>query len=79
MDELKRTPLHDLHLALGGQEQRAHIVSKFQFIGCPIKIDSNPVGLKVPPLLGEHSDEVLSSILDIASPDLSKLREEGVI
>ena len=51
----------------------------YKLIGCPIKIDSNPVGLKVPPLLGEHSDEVLSSILDIASADLSKLREDGVI
>ena len=51
----------------------------YKLIGCPIKIDSNPVELKVPPLLGEHSDEVLSSLLGMADAELAELRDAGVV
>ncbi|MDP6455800.1 MAG: CoA transferase [SAR202 cluster bacterium] len=51
----------------------------YKLIGCPIKIESNQVELKVPPRLGEHSDEILSSILGLDESELSELRNAGVI
>jgi formyl-CoA transferase len=51
----------------------------YKLIGCPIKIESNHVQLKVPPRLGEHSDEVLGSLLGMKDSELAELREAGVI
>jgi formyl-CoA transferase len=51
----------------------------YKLIGCPIKIDSNPVELKVPPLLGEHSEEILSSLLEMQDSEIAQLRDAGVI
>ena len=51
----------------------------YKLIGCPIKIESNHVELKVPPQLGEHSDEVLASLLGMEDSELAELREAGVI
>ena len=47
--------------------------------GCPIKISSNSVSVRPPPLLGEHSAEVLSSILDFDAEELARLEDRGVI
>lgn len=48
-------------------------------MGCPIKISSNQVQIKPPPLLGEDSDEVLSSLLGLGEQELESLRTSGVI
>jgi len=48
-------------------------------MGCPIKIASNPVDVKPPPLLSEHSDEVLSELLGLGEEELTSLRSSGVI
>ena len=47
--------------------------------GCPIKISSNSICVRPPPLLGEHSAEVLSSILDFDAEQLASLEDGGVI
>ncbi len=52
---------------------------KYPAFGCPIKIASNPVQIDPPPLLGEHSAEVLSSLLGFGSTKLSELQGAGVI
>ena len=52
---------------------------EYKIIGCPIKIDSNQVEIKPPPLLGQHSDEVLSSMLGMAEDELAELRAANVI
>ena len=51
----------------------------YKIIGCPIKIDSNRVEIKPPPLLGQHSAEVLSSMLGMAEDELAELRASKVI
>ncbi len=51
----------------------------YKIIGCPIKIDSNELEIKPPPLLGEHSEEVLSSLLDMGPAEIAAMRSGGVI
>ena len=51
----------------------------YQAFGCPIKISSNTVAVRPPPLLGEHSVEVLSTILDIEAVEIERLERDGVI
>ena len=48
-------------------------------LGNPIKIASNDVTIEPPPLLGEHSGEVLGSLLGLGYADVERLRERGVI
>lgn len=52
---------------------------KYVAMGNPIKIASNQVKVEPPPLLGENSDEVLSSLLGLGEQDLATLRASGVI
>ncbi len=51
----------------------------YQIIGCPIKVQGNDVRVAPPPLLGEHSGEVLASLLGMSAEDVDALRREGVI
>ena len=51
----------------------------YKMIGCPIKLSSLDVVIKPPPLLGEHSREILSQILGMDNTTLEKLEREGVI
>ena len=51
----------------------------YQVIGCPIKVEGNDVQVTPPPLLGEHSDEVLDTLLGMNSREVTKLREDGVV
>jgi|TARA_Y100000310_G_scaffold342401_1_gene445520 formyl-CoA transferase len=51
----------------------------YKIIGCPIKIESNELEIKPPPLLGEHSEDVLSSLLDMGSAEIAALKSGGVI
>ena len=48
-------------------------------LGNPIKIASNDVDIKPPPLLGEHAGEVLGSLLGLNGSDIARLRDGGVI
>ena len=62
---------------------------EYTALGNPIKVASgdapNPVSpvssvpIKPPPLLGEHSDEVLESLLGLRAEDIKRLRDDGVI
>ena len=51
----------------------------YQVIGCPIKVEGNDVQVTPPPLLGEHSDEVLTTMLGMSNREVAKLREDGVV
>jgi len=52
---------------------------EYQVIGCPIKIHSNEVNVKAPPLLGQHSGEVLSGLLGYDEEQINKMKQSGVI
>lgn len=48
--------------------------------GSPLKLSRTPIGIEEPPpLLGEHTEEVLATYLDCTSDDLDRLRQQGVI
>ena len=48
-------------------------------IGCPIKIAGNAVDVTAPPLLSEHTDEVLGEVLGIDAHETALLRKQGVV
>ena len=48
-------------------------------LGCPIKVSGNAVEVRPPPLLGEHTEEVLSTLLGMDGAELEALSSSGVI
>ncbi len=49
-------------------------------IGNPIKMSQTPISYRhAPPLLGEHTDQVLEELLNMGQDERSKLRHQGVI
>ena len=51
----------------------------YQTVGCPIKLSDSPAEIIRPPLLGEHTDEVLTSLCDVDPEALKRLHETGVV
>ena len=51
---------------------------KYLTVGCPVKLSDSPAEVVRSPLLGEHSDEVLSQ-LDFSESQIASLRELEVI
>ena len=51
----------------------------YQTVGCPIKLSDSPADITRPPLLGEHTDEVLGTLCGIAEEDLKRLHAGGII
>ncbi|UCC65586.1 MAG: CoA transferase, partial [Anaerolineae bacterium] len=48
--------------------------------GSPLKLSRTPVRLdRAPPLLGQHTDEILRAHLDYTDQEIAHLRAEGVI
>ena len=53
---------------------------EMKLVNTPVKYsDSEPSIRTPPPLLGQHTDEVLQELLGMRVDEVSKLREEGVI
>ncbi|MEO1206549.1 MAG: formyl-CoA transferase [Pseudomonadota bacterium] len=46
-------------------------------VGCPIKMSDSPVEVTRSPLLGEHTDEILETVLGYSADEVGKLREIG--
>jgi formyl-CoA transferase len=51
----------------------------FQTVGCPIKLSDSPVTVQRPPLLGEHSVDLLAALCDVAPEEVAALRAKGVV
>ena len=51
----------------------------FQTVGCPIKLSDSPAEVTRPPLLGEHTNEVLATLCGVDPDELKRLRENGAI
>ena len=52
---------------------------EYTALGNPIKLASNDIAINPPPLLGEHSAELLNSLLGIDDAGLAGLRDRGVV
>jgi formyl-CoA transferase len=51
----------------------------YQTVGCPIKLSDSPAEITRPPLLGEHTDEVLAALCGVSPEELQRLHETGVV
>jgi formyl-CoA transferase len=51
----------------------------YQTVGCPVKMSDSPAEITRPPLLGEHTDELLTSLCGVDPDQLGRLRERGAI
>jgi formyl-CoA transferase len=51
----------------------------FKTVGCPIVLSDSPVEVKTSPLLGEHTEEILTDLLGYDKATIDQLRAEGVI
>ena len=48
-------------------------------VGCPVKLSDNDVVVTRSPLLGEHTDEVLSEVLGYSDEEIAAFREAGAV
>ena len=49
-------------------------------LGSPLKIPTNPTQMRLPPpLLGEHTDQLLQELFDYDAQVLENLHEQGVL
>jgi formyl-CoA transferase len=46
-------------------------------VGCPMKLSDSPVEMKRAPLLGEHTDEILSEVVRYTADEIAELRKAG--
>ncbi|HEX5325955.1 MAG TPA: CoA transferase, partial [Acetobacteraceae bacterium] len=51
----------------------------YQTVGCPIKLSDSPAQVTRPPLLGEHTGELLHTLCDVAPEELNRLRGDGIV
>ncbi|MFI4949127.1 MAG: formyl-CoA transferase [Alphaproteobacteria bacterium] len=51
----------------------------YQTVGCPVKLSDSPAEITRPPLLGEHTDELLSSMCGVDPDQLKRLHDSGVV
>jgi len=50
---------------------------KWYNLGCPIKLSDSPVEIERSPLLGEHTDEILTDVLGYEGGEIETLKEAG--
>ncbi len=50
---------------------------KYLTVGCPIKMSDSEVTVVRSPLLGEHTEEVLSAVLGYSAEEIAELKETG--
>jgi formyl-CoA transferase len=51
----------------------------YQTVGCPVKLSDSPAEVTRPPLLGEHTAEVLDALCGVTADEVQKLRSQGVV
>ena len=82
-------PLCDVEQVFGDEQVAAremiveleHPVAGWQVVAnSPLRFSATPVELRGPaPLLGQHTEEVLSGVLGVTEGEMAALRAEGVI
>ncbi len=50
---------------------------KYLSVGCPIKLSDSPVEVTRSPLLGEHTDEILATVLGYSADEISAFKSSG--
>jgi formyl-CoA transferase len=52
---------------------------KYLTVGNPIKLSDSPAEVRRSPLLGEHTDEVLRTLVGLNDEDINEARQQGAI
>lgn len=56
------------------------VVGMVKMLGLPIRFDATPASIRRhPPMLGEHTDEVLGEIAGLAPSEIEELRRAGIV
>ena len=56
------------------------IAGRLNIVGVPMKFSETPASVRTAaPLLGEHTEEVLRTLLGLSDSEIQALREEGVV
>jgi formyl-CoA transferase len=50
---------------------------KYLSVGCPIKLSDSPAEVKRSPLLGEHTDEILTEVLGYTADEVAAIKASG--
>ena len=66
---------------------RGMVIEMDHAAGVPVKVIANPVRLSEtpadyrvpPPVLGQHTDEILGDLLGISAREINKLRDKGIV
>jgi crotonobetainyl-CoA:carnitine CoA-transferase CaiB-like acyl-CoA transferase len=81
-------PINDLAQVFEDPQVRARgmrvevphpLAGKIPVVGSPIRLSETPVEYGAPPLLGQHTTEVLRGVLGMADAEIDELRRAGVI
>ena len=51
----------------------------YQTVGSPIKLSASPVTVTRPPLLGEHTEDLLGELCGVSAEDVKALKAKGVV
>jgi formyl-CoA transferase len=51
----------------------------YQTVGCPVKLSDSPAEITRPPLLGEHTAELLRALCGLDPDEVKRLKAEGVV
>jgi formyl-CoA transferase len=52
---------------------------KYLTVGNPIKLSDSPADVRRSPLLGEHTEEVLRTVVGLSDEEISAARRQGAI
>ena len=52
---------------------------KYLTVGCPVKLSDSPVSVERSPLLGEHTDEILSEVLGYHAEEIAEIKSSGAV
>ncbi|GAB5490118.1 MAG: CaiB/BaiF CoA-transferase family protein [Phototrophicaceae bacterium] len=67
----ERNLVHEVALSTG---------DLLKMVGSPLKLSETPPEIRTPPpQLGEHTENVLSRLLNLSQSDISQLKDEGVV